>query len=170
MINTESIRGATWRLALNHTKSTKWRHLVDNYLACTKSNVDRVQRNNVQGKNLGVILRLTASLRLASEHAAPPGVAAMNRLLRPSLSGALLRRLTPLPTCVTRRGYAKEIKFGNEARQQMLIGVDLLADAVAVTMGPKVTLPPSPPPPRLHTLTKFSASCFFYFTFIFLQN
>ena len=36
------------------------------------------------------------------------------------------------------RGYAKDLKFGGEARALMLQGVDLLADAVAVTMGPKV--------------------------------
>ncbi|XP_066543428.1 60 kDa heat shock protein, mitochondrial isoform X1 [Amia ocellicauda] len=35
------------------------------------------------------------------------------------------------------RGYAKEVKFGADARALMLQGVDLLADAVAVTMGPK---------------------------------
>lgn len=37
------------------------------------------------------------------------------------------------------RAYAKDVKFGAEARALMLQGVDLLADAVAVTMGPKVT-------------------------------
>ena len=38
-----------------------------------------------------------------------------------------------------RRHYAaKDIQFGAEARQHMLQGVDVLADAVAVTMGPKV--------------------------------
>lgn len=38
-----------------------------------------------------------------------------------------------------RRFYAaKELKFGAEARVAMLQGVDKLADAVAVTMGPKV--------------------------------
>ena len=36
-----------------------------------------------------------------------------------------------------RRCYAKDIKFGSEARQAMLAGVDILADAVEVTMGPK---------------------------------
>lgn len=37
-----------------------------------------------------------------------------------------------------RRGYAaKELRFGAEARHQMLQGVDMLADAVAITMGPK---------------------------------
>lgn len=36
------------------------------------------------------------------------------------------------------RNYAKEIKFGAEVRKLMLEGVDVLADAVAVTMGPKV--------------------------------
>ncbi len=36
-----------------------------------------------------------------------------------------------------RRTYAKEVKFGDEARAKMLQGVDILADAVAVTLGPK---------------------------------
>lgn len=35
------------------------------------------------------------------------------------------------------RNYAKDIKFGPEVRALMLQGVDILADAVAVTMGPK---------------------------------
>ena len=39
------------------------------------------------------------------------------------------------------RGYAaKDIRFGVDARVAMLQGVDKLADAVAVTMGPKVSL------------------------------
>lgn len=38
------------------------------------------------------------------------------------------------------RGYAaKELRFGVDARVAMLQGVDKLADAVAVTMGPKVS-------------------------------
>ena len=32
---------------------------------------------------------------------------------------------------------AKEIKFGRTAREKMLHGVDILADAVKVTLGPK---------------------------------
>lgn len=32
---------------------------------------------------------------------------------------------------------SKEVKFGADARQKMLIGVDILADAVKVTLGPK---------------------------------
>ncbi|MBI1182447.1 MAG: chaperonin GroEL, partial [Alphaproteobacteria bacterium] len=32
---------------------------------------------------------------------------------------------------------AKEVKFGSDARQRMLRGVDILADAVKVTLGPK---------------------------------
>lgn len=36
------------------------------------------------------------------------------------------------------RAYAKDVKFGPDARALMLQGVDLLADTVAVTMGPKV--------------------------------
>jgi hypothetical protein len=39
---------------------------------------------------------------------------------------------------VTTRHYAKDLKFGSEARAQMLIGANRLADAVAVTLGPKV--------------------------------
>ncbi|KAH8281431.1 hypothetical protein KR054_000435 [Drosophila jambulina] len=35
------------------------------------------------------------------------------------------------------RSYAKDVKFGPEVRAMMLQGVDVLADAVAVTMGPK---------------------------------
>jgi chaperonin GroEL len=33
----------------------------------------------------------------------------------------------------SRRGFAKEIKFGTEGRAAMLRGVDLLADAVQVS-------------------------------------
>lgn len=36
-----------------------------------------------------------------------------------------------------KRGMAKEIKFGHQARELMLAGVDQLADAVQVTLGPK---------------------------------
>ncbi|MCA1974114.1 MAG: chaperonin GroEL, partial [Caenispirillum sp.] len=32
---------------------------------------------------------------------------------------------------------AKEVKFGVDARSRMLRGVDILADAVKVTLGPK---------------------------------
>lgn len=38
------------------------------------------------------------------------------------------------------RAYAKDVKFGADVRALMLQGVDILADAVAVTMGPKVIL------------------------------
>ncbi|KAI9575916.1 heat shock protein 60A-like [Glossina fuscipes] len=38
---------------------------------------------------------------------------------------------------LTVRGYAKDVKMGPEVRAMMLQGVDVLADAVAVTMGPK---------------------------------
>jgi hypothetical protein len=48
------------------------------------------------------------------------------------------RTTSPLIQHVVRRSLAKEIKFGSEARVLMLQGVDILADAVAVTMGPKV--------------------------------
>ncbi len=35
------------------------------------------------------------------------------------------------------RGAHKEIKFSNEGRASILKGVDILADAVSVTLGPK---------------------------------
>ena len=35
------------------------------------------------------------------------------------------------------RAYAKDVKFSADAQVLMLQGVDLLADAVAVTMGPR---------------------------------
>ena len=36
------------------------------------------------------------------------------------------------------RGFAKDLRFGNDARAEMLKGVNLLADAVSLTLGPKV--------------------------------
>ena len=38
---------------------------------------------------------------------------------------------------VLARGAHKEIKFSNEGRASILRGVDVLADAVSVTLGPK---------------------------------
>ena len=32
---------------------------------------------------------------------------------------------------------AKDVKFGTDARERMLHGIDILADAVQVTLGPK---------------------------------
>lgn len=58
-------------------------------------------------------------------------LATVMRQVRP-VSRALAPHLT--------RAYAKDVKFGADARALMLQGVDLLADAVAVTMGPKVTV------------------------------
>jgi hypothetical protein len=50
----------------------------------------------------------------------------------------LCRTLSRFPQVHSYRGYAKELKFGSDGRKAMLVGVDLLADAVAITMGPKV--------------------------------
>ncbi len=43
--------------------------------------------------------------------------------------------------CATQSRFypANDLKFGQEARISMLKGVDVLADAVAVTMGPRVS-------------------------------
>nr|XP_048726286.1 60 kDa heat shock protein, mitochondrial isoform X2 [Caretta caretta] len=52
----------------------------------------------------------------------------------------VLRQMRPVSRALAPhllRAYAKDVKFGAEARALMLQGVDLLADAVAVTMGPK---------------------------------
>ena len=49
------------------------------------------------------------------------------------LRSSALRNLNP-----AYRTYAKDVRFGSEVRALMLQGVDILADAVAVTMGPKV--------------------------------
>lgn len=66
----------------------------------------------------------------------------MSTLLRLSATvfrQAAYKQAQLVPRClVPSRNYAKDVKFGAEARQQMLTGVDILADAVAVTMGPKV--------------------------------
>ncbi|KAM9306001.1 60 kDa heat shock protein, mitochondrial [Gastrophryne carolinensis] len=53
---------------------------------------------------------------------------------------SLLRHVRPVSRALAPflcRAYSKDVKFGPEARALMLQGVDLLADAVAVTMGPK---------------------------------
>ena len=57
----------------------------------------------------------------------------MHRLPTILRSSASKRLLPNLARC-----YAKDVKFGADARALMLQGVDLLTDAVAVTMGPKV--------------------------------
>ena len=66
----------------------------------------------------------------------------MNRLPALVARQAITRRfLVPSThTSCNNRFYAKDLKFGPDARQLMLQGVDTLADAVAVTMGPKVRL------------------------------
>ena len=48
------------------------------------------------------------------------------------------RLLQSASTTLTKRGYAsKDVVFGNDARQGMLRGVDILAKAVSATLGPK---------------------------------
>lgn len=56
-------------------------------------------------------------------------------------AGFLLRAArSQAPRLLQKRNFAaKELKFGPEARGAMLAGVDILTDAVAVTMGPKVS-------------------------------
>ncbi len=65
-------------------------------------------------------------------------------ILARQVATARLSNLYPIiasstPSAVqNRRFYAKDVRFGGDVRAQMLVGVDILADAVAVTMGPKV--------------------------------
>ena len=51
---------------------------------------------------------------------------------------SLLRPTYNYARAASVRWYAKDLKFGQDARVAMLQGVDKLADAVAVTLGPKV--------------------------------
>ncbi|XP_017115165.1 60 kDa heat shock protein homolog 2, mitochondrial [Drosophila elegans] len=53
------------------------------------------------------------------------------------LTSCTLRRSARISHVLWARSYAKDVKFGPEVRAMMLQGVDVLADAVAVTMGPK---------------------------------
>ena len=52
-----------------------------------------------------------------------------------ALRRAATRAARPQPALT--RGAHKEIKFSNDGRASILKGVDVLADAVSVTLGPK---------------------------------
>ena len=69
--------------------------------------------------------RVSNALRSTSSH--------LSRVYGAQTSSAI----TSVHLQQSRRGNAKDIKFGADVRSQMLTGVDILADAVAVTMGPK---------------------------------
>ena len=56
----------------------------------------------------------------------------------------VVRPASKLMAQVHARNMAKDVRFGAEVRAEMLKGVDILADAVSVTMGPKVRTDPSP--------------------------
>ena len=59
-----------------------------------------------------------------------------------STSSRALRRAASLRAQpALTRGAHKEIKFSNEGRASILKGVDVLADAVSVTLGPKGSFP-----------------------------
>ena len=65
----------------------------------------------------------------------------MQALRQLSRSARLFPAVTRLaPSVVPARCYAKEVRFGTEGQQAMLQGVNKLADAVAVTLGPKVSV------------------------------
>jgi chaperonin GroEL len=59
----------------------------------------------------------------------------MYRLTR--LASSSKRVASAMVTSSSSRSYAKDVKFGDDARSRMLQGVDVLANAVAVTLGPK---------------------------------
>ncbi len=55
------------------------------------------------------------------------------------------------------RGYAaKEVRFGVDCRSAVLAGVDKLADAVQVTLGPKARLPQHGRASQQHLATELS--------------
>lgn len=54
-----------------------------------------------------------------------------------SSSRALRRASAKAARAVLARGAHKEIRFSNEGRASILKGVDVLANAVSVTLGPK---------------------------------
>lgn len=54
-----------------------------------------------------------------------------------SRSSSAIRRAAKSAKPVLARGAHKEIKFSNEGRAAILAGVDVLAKAVSVTLGPK---------------------------------
>ena len=67
--------------------------------------------------------------------AVPPHVLALSPFAPPTCS---LQHVTRGPArTLLARGMAKDIRFGADARLPLLAGVNKLADAVAVTMGPK---------------------------------
>lgn len=53
-------------------------------------------------------------------------------------SRVLAPRIAASFSTTHQRQAPKELKFGSDARASMLQGVEMLADAVAVTLGPKV--------------------------------
>lgn len=57
--------------------------------------------------------------------------------LSQSSSSALRRAAAKAAKPTLARGAHKEIKFSNDGRAAILRGVDVLADAVSVTLGPK---------------------------------
>ncbi|GAA5939016.1 chaperone ATPase HSP60 [Sporobolomyces koalae] len=59
-------------------------------------------------------------------------------MLRSTSSSAARRAVPQATASLTARRFAhKELAFGNAGRQQLLTGVDILAKAVSVTLGPK---------------------------------
>ena len=87
-----------------------------------------------------------------------------------SLLPATSRSAAPAASVVpTQRNFgvsasngAKDLRFGPDARTQMLKGVDALADAVAVTMGPKgrnVIIEQSWGAPKITKVIKVEMAC-----------
>ena len=61
----------------------------------------------------------------------------MHRLSNAASSSAVRRSAAKAAKPVLKRGAHKDIKFSNEGRAAILTGVDVLANAVSVTLGPK---------------------------------
>jgi len=61
----------------------------------------------------------------------------LGRLIKNKALVSSVQRHNMIMASVPRANFGKEIKFGTDARTLMLEGVDLLADAVQVTLGPR---------------------------------
>ena len=65
-------------------------------------------------------------------------VAVRLKMLRAVSLHRPVSRLIASSSPLAARFYAKDIKYGEDARSSMLAGVDKLAKAVSTTLGPKV--------------------------------
>lgn len=89
----------------------------------------------------GLSWNIPTTWSIASDHRYSRRLREMQALRHLSRSARIFSSPARLaPSVVPARCYAKEVRFGTEGQQSMLQGVNKLADAVAVTLGPKVCM------------------------------